>query len=488
MNKLFTLSQRGLKINWRLLEIGLYGTPHSPPEISKSDICDYLCVILDGNPENFDEISELLCYCGDGSFDCDKFRELFYSYLEKENASREIALQKWLILKINELIFSENKDMQVDKFTLLELLSNHDYNYTTNFLERYDDSNFARSDSDTYVHFIHNLLVDTPNFYSDTYLFCMEELQTIIEEGKDDLSLDLKNITQVFTLLNDNDYGKKLCGIEEAKNLCDLSPLILGANGKGGWEDSARALFALSDQRLLPYLPMIFEWTSDLNWPGADIINDRLEIFDPELLAKPLTDYFAEKNTLTTDEWCELCSYLDSDEHKKHYRDEHYSIPPHLKEIYERWSDDPFRLSNMHFIAANKALFALLPDSITAIFDDVAIDRENLYYKQDATTEIGRLYNMLHCHSRFDVQLAGIEIASNLEDITPIVLPDYEGSGWVVENCARAIYNCTDSKLAPHIDRLKMWAETRYIKDSDSTHYTGYDIIKSRLIRYKCDR
>ncbi len=294
MNKLFTLSQRGFKINWRLLEIGLYGTPHMPPEITKSDISDYLCVILDGNPENFDEISELLCYCGDESYDCDKFGELFNSYIEKENASREIALRKWLIFKTNELIFSENKDMQVDKFTLMELLSHYDYNYTAKFLKLYDNSTLNRENSDIRVRLIDSMMGDPEHFFSDGYLFCREEFKTIIEEEKDDLSLDLKNITQVFTLLNDNDYDKNLRGIEEAKNLCDFSPLILGPNGKAGWEDSARVLFTLSDQRLLPYLPMIFEWTSDLNWPGADIISDRLEIFDPELLAKPLTDYFSE--------------------------------------------------------------------------------------------------------------------------------------------------------------------------------------------------
>ena len=84
-------------------------------------------------------------------------------------------------------------------------------------------------------------------------------------------------------------FGEQLQGIELAKEIDDLSLLILPcANGesKGLWENCARALYVMSDDRLEPYLPSLLEWLQDLNWPGALIIMDRLKVFSGKKLKK----------------------------------------------------------------------------------------------------------------------------------------------------------------------------------------------------------
>lgn len=104
----------------------------------------------------------------------------------------------------------------------------------------------------------------------------------------------MNNINEIYQMLNwHSRYGEQLQGIKLAKELEDISPLILPhANGesKGLWENCARALFEMSDSKLEKHLSSLLEWLQDLNWPGATIILDRLVIFSGEKLEKPFID------------------------------------------------------------------------------------------------------------------------------------------------------------------------------------------------------
>ena len=57
-----------------------------------------------------------------------------------------------------------------------------------------------------------------------------------------------------------------------------ILPLENGES-KGVWENCARALYEISDERLEKHLPSLLEWLEDLNWPGALIILERLKKF-----------------------------------------------------------------------------------------------------------------------------------------------------------------------------------------------------------------
>lgn len=52
---------------------------------------------------------------------------------------------------------------------------------------------------------------------------------------------------------------------------------------KNVWNNCAKILSDKSDEELSPYLPELFRWLKDLNWPGAICIYDRLIISEDEL-------------------------------------------------------------------------------------------------------------------------------------------------------------------------------------------------------------
>lgn len=59
--------------------------------------------------------------------------------------------------------------------------------------------------------------------------------------------------------------------------------LIPMAKDKNVWNNCAKILSDKSDEELSPYLPELFRWLKDLNWPGAICIYDRLIISEDEL-------------------------------------------------------------------------------------------------------------------------------------------------------------------------------------------------------------
>lgn len=108
-------------------------------------------------------------------------------------------------------------------------------------------------------------------------------------------------------------FDDQLQGIKLAKNLDDLSLLVLPyANGesKGLWENCARALYEISDERLEKHLPSLLEWLQDLNWPGALIILDRLKKFSGEKLKDPFIERFAYADNLNNEEGLMRLDYL----------------------------------------------------------------------------------------------------------------------------------------------------------------------------------
>ena len=122
------------------------------------------------------------------------------------------------------------------------------------------------------------------------------------------------DINEIYRMLNwHSSFADQLQGIKHARNLEDLSLLILPcANGesKSVWENCARALYEIPDERLEKHLPSLLEWLQDLNWPGALIILDRLKIFSGEKIKKPFMDRFAYANNLNNEEGLMWLDYL----------------------------------------------------------------------------------------------------------------------------------------------------------------------------------
>lgn len=152
----------------------------------------------------------------------------------------------------------------------------------------------------------------------------------------------MDHINELYKMLNwQSRFQDQLEGIKLARDLDDLSLLILPcANGesKGIWENCARALFEISDDRLEPYLPSLLEWLEDLNWPGALIILDRLNRFSGKKLKKPFIDRFTYVSSLNNEEglmWLDYLSELLDNEDLKSELPK--SIIEKLQKHYKNW-------------------------------------------------------------------------------------------------------------------------------------------------------
>ena len=129
---------------------------------------------------------------------------------------------------------------------------------------------------------------------------------------------DIQNIYKMLNWENNNETRVK--GFNLAKEIENLSLLILPPAEPSVWECCAQVLSEKSDTVLEPYLYKILEWLQDLNWPGALIILNRLKVFSGEKLKKPFIDCLTCAKDLNNKEglmWLDyLSELLDNEELK----------------------------------------------------------------------------------------------------------------------------------------------------------------------------
>ena len=119
----------------------------------------------------------------------------------------------------------------------------------------------------------------------------------------------MTNIDEIYDLFTwDSNYTSEeynrrvqqgLVLAKSAKNLFPfLQPVLPNEKSKSVWEPCAKVIADRSDEELAPYLSFLFEWLQDLNWPGSEIILDRLAKM-PKALTEETLKYSksrAEKN------------------------------------------------------------------------------------------------------------------------------------------------------------------------------------------------
>ena len=79
-------------------------------------------------------------------------------------------------------------------------------------------------------------------------------------------------------------------GVSLAKNYGTLTPFVQPLTpeyNKNVWDNCALVLAESSDKALTPYLVELFEWLQDMNWPGAEVIFNRLLEMPVDRLASP---------------------------------------------------------------------------------------------------------------------------------------------------------------------------------------------------------
>ncbi len=89
-----------------------------------------------------------------------------------------------------------------------------------------------------------------------------------------------KKTNMIYKLLDWNSgENDNSIGIDLASKMHELQFFILPETeqyNKNVWENCAVVLDKKSDAEIAPFLPELFEWLQDMNWPGADRIYNRL--------------------------------------------------------------------------------------------------------------------------------------------------------------------------------------------------------------------
>lgn len=113
-------------------------------------------------------------------------------------------------------------------------------------------------------------------------------LETLIEIGKFhglDYTENESDIDYIMYLLNcDSDQNEQNKGIELAKRIKNLSVLFQPIESKSLCENCAKVIASKKDEDLKPYLMLMFNWLQDMNWPGAEIIYDRLKAMPEQFI------------------------------------------------------------------------------------------------------------------------------------------------------------------------------------------------------------
>ena len=111
------------------------------------------------------------------------------------------------------------------------------------------------------------------------------QLSLLLLNGEEEINLSM-NINEIFEKLSWNSNKEsQLEAIEEASNIKLLSIFIQPVEDKSIWENCAKIISKKSDKVLEHYLIDLFEWYQDSNWPGYDIIYDRIFKMSGDLLS-----------------------------------------------------------------------------------------------------------------------------------------------------------------------------------------------------------
>ena len=109
------------------------------------------------------------------------------------------------------------------------------------------------------------------------------------------------SIDEIFSLMStDNDEAAQQKGIAEAKKIRYISVLFQPIESKKVWENCAKVIIQKKDDELRRYVFSMFAWLQDMNWPGAELIYERLSQM-PQNMILPTYYCCLEKATQTND-------------------------------------------------------------------------------------------------------------------------------------------------------------------------------------------
>ena len=110
------------------------------------------------------------------------------------------------------------------------------------------------------------------------------------------MSLNIDEIYDLFSWdasYSEEEYEARVeRGIGEAIKLRNLypfmQPVLADRNSKTVWEPCAKLIALKSDEDLDAYMYLLLAWLKDMNWPGADVIFNRLSTISYDVIKLPL--------------------------------------------------------------------------------------------------------------------------------------------------------------------------------------------------------
>lgn len=147
--------------------------------------------------------------------------------------------------------------------------------------------------------------------------------------------LDIKQIMDKLDW-NSSEKDRKI-GIELAKKIENLEYFIQPCSekyNKNVWESCAIILYNRTDKELAPYIEKILEWLQDANWPGFNVIFDRMLNIDAKLLVDKYIHCVQKALEEKNYEWLNYLSGLI--ENKELYN----LLPIKQKKILEKYCKD----------------------------------------------------------------------------------------------------------------------------------------------------
>lgn len=127
--------------------------------------------------------------------------------------------------------------------------------------------------------------------------------------------LEKCNIDKIMYLINWNrSESEQQEGIRMAQQVSCLKAFCRPGGqlgGKGVWDNCAIIICERSDNELEPYISDMLLWIEDLNWPGAEQIQNRLAQFQKvDLLAMWLNDWVPALAKLEQWAWLSFISVV----------------------------------------------------------------------------------------------------------------------------------------------------------------------------------
>ncbi len=115
------------------------------------------------------------------------------------------------------------------------------------------------------------------------------------------------DIASLSWRLPENEQQKNISQIDITDD--DIGILILPFLRQDCWENCAKLISKIEDERLSSFLPQLLEWYKDLSWPGIEIIDKRIRRFPPNMLQAALTNVLCKAKNEGDEEWYEnLCN------------------------------------------------------------------------------------------------------------------------------------------------------------------------------------